>query len=65
MRDEAVADRLEVVSGHRASQSWKEIPGGSLPCMFQIFRKTFAAELTKRYKLDTKPRSHVQKAHLQ
>ena len=62
MRDEAVADRLEVVSGHGASQSWKEISGGSLPRMFQIFRKTFAAELTKRFKLDTTPSSHVQLA---
>jgi len=55
-------DRLEVVSGHGASQSWKEISGGSLPRMFQVFRKTFAAELTKRFKLDTTPSSHVQLA---
>jgi len=62
MRDEALADRLEVVSGHGASQNWKEISGGSLPRMFQIFRKTFAAELTKRFKVDTTPSSHVQLA---
>ena len=62
MRDEALANRLEVVSGHGASQSWKEISGGSLPHMFQIFQKTFTAELTKRVKIDTTPSSHVQLA---
>jgi len=30
--------------------------------MFQIFQKTFAAELTKRFKIDTTPSSHVQLA---
>jgi len=30
--------------------------------MFQIFRKTFAAELTKRFKINTTPSLHVQLA---
>jgi len=37
MRDEALADCLEVVSGHGENQIWKEIPGGSLQRMFWIF----------------------------
>ena len=59
MRDEALAARLEVVSGHGANETWKEISATSLPNMFQIFRRIFAAQLSKRFKLDTTPSSHV------
>ena len=62
MRDEALAARLEVVSGHGENENWKEISGGSLPHMFQLYRSIFAAQLTKRFKLDTTPSSHVQLA---
>ena len=62
MRDEACAERLEVVSGAGDDETWKEISGTSLPQMFQKFRKVFAKELTKRFLLDTTPSRHVQLA---
>ena len=46
MRDEARADRLEVVSGRGDKEVWKDISGQSLPLMFQKFRKIFAKQLT-------------------
>ena len=62
MRDEACAERLEIVSGAGNDEIWKEISGTSLPPMFQKFRKVFAKELTKRFQLDTTPSRHVQLA---
>ena len=62
MRDEACAERLEVISGAGNDESWKEIAGTSLPPMFQKFRKVFAKELTTRFRLDTTPSRHVQLA---
>ena len=62
MRDEACAERLEVVSGAGDDETWKEISGTSLPQMFQKYRKVFAKELTKRFLLDTTPSRHVQLA---
>jgi len=62
MRDEARAERLEVVSGNGPNETWKEISAGSLPPMFSKFRKVFATELTTRFQLDTTPSRHVQLA---
>ena len=59
MRDEAVADVVEVLSGRGATESWKEVNAASLPNMFKTFRKVFAQELTNRFKLDTTPSDHI------
>ena len=59
MRDEAKHDRVELVSGRQETEAWKETNASGLPEMFKIFRKEFAAELTKRFELDTTPSSHI------
>ena len=59
MRDEAVAGRVELVSGRKESEVWKEVSGESLPSMFQTYRKLLATELTTRFQLDTTPNTHV------
>ena len=59
MRDEARAERLEVVSGRGATETWKEVSAASLPAMFKLFRIELAAQLTKRFRLDTMPSKHV------
>ena len=62
MRDEAVADRLEAVSGRKETETWKEVNAASLPPMFRTFRKILALQLCKRFDLDTTPNPHVQLA---
>ena len=59
MRDEAVAQKVELVSGRKESQSWKEVSGDSLPPIFRTFREVLAKQLTKRFELDTTPNKHV------
>ena len=59
MRDEAVADKVELVSGRKESESWKEVNGTSLPAIFQTFRKLLAQQLIKRFQLDSTPNKHV------
>ena len=59
MRDEARADRLELVSGAKGSEVWKEASAGSLSTMFKTFRKEFASQLTERFDLDGTPDRHV------
>ena len=58
-RDEALADRVELVSGRGDSEAWKETNAAALPQMFKTFRKELASELTKRFQLDTTPSKHV------
>ena len=58
-RDEALADRVELVSGRGASEAWKEVNANGLAPMFKIFRKEFASQLTTRFNLDTTPSKHV------
>ena len=61
-RDEATADRVELVSGRGTDASpevWKETNASSLPTMFRTFRKELAAQLTTRFSLDTTPSKHV------
>ena len=58
-RDEACADRVEIVSGRGESEAWKEINGTTLAPMFKTFRKELAAQLTTRFNLDTTPSKHV------
>ena len=55
MRDEAIADRVELVSGRGDSEVWTQVAAKSLPPMFQTFRKVLSEQLTKRYNLDTTP----------
>ena len=62
MRDEAVADRLEAVSGRKETETWKEVNAAALPPMFRTFRKILALQLCKRFDLDTTPNPHVQLA---
>lgn len=59
LRDEAVAERVELVSGRNETETWKEVNAASLPPMFKTFRKEFAAQLSERFKLDTMPSKHV------
>ena len=59
MRDEALADRVEIVSGRVDTEVWKEVNASSLAPMFKTFRKEFAAQLTKRFNLDSTPTKHV------
>ena len=61
-RDEATADCVELVSGRGTDASpevWKETNASSLPTMFRTFRKELAAQLSKRFSLDTTPSKHV------
>ena len=58
-RDEAVADRVEIVSGRGESEVWKETNAAALAPMFKTFRKELAAQMTKRFRLDTTPSKHV------
>ena len=62
MRDEAIADRLEVITGRGERENWKEISASTLPTMFKTFRKVLAEQLTARFNLDTTPSEHVQLA---
>jgi len=59
MRDEATADRVELVSGRKELETWKEMNASALPMMFKIFRKELAAQLTTRFQLDVCPNRHV------
>ena len=59
MRDEAVAQKVELVSGRKESESWREGSGDSLPPMFKTYREVLAKQLTKRFELDTTPNKHV------
>jgi hypothetical protein len=58
-RDEATADRVELVSGRGETEQWKETNASALPSMFKTFRREFAAQLTTRFDLDTTPSKHV------
>ena len=59
MRDEAVHQRVELVSGRDATETWKETNASSLKPMFKTFRKEFASELTTRFTLDSTPDKHT------
>ena len=62
MRDEAVADRLEVISGRGVTETWTEVNASGLPEMFQIFRKELAAQLSQRSTW-TRPRASTFYSH--
>ena len=59
MRDEALADRVFLVSGRDDTEMWKETNASSLAPMFKTFRKELASQLAHRFKLDTTPSKHV------
>ena len=59
MRHEAVAQKVELVSGRKESESWKEVNGDSLPPMFRTYREVLSKQLSKRFQLDTTPNKHV------
>ena len=56
---QAVAPRLQVVSGRGDSESWDEVPALRLSSMFRDFRSIFSEELKTRFKLDGTPDEHV------
>ena len=61
-RNEATAERVELVSGRDTEASpevWKEHNASGLPPMFKTFRKELASQLTTRFCLDTTPSKHV------
>jgi hypothetical protein len=59
MRDEAVAERVELVSGRKETETWKESSAAGLPPMFKTYRKELATQLNTRFRLDTTPNKHV------
>jgi hypothetical protein len=58
-RNEARAERLELVSGRKETETWKEVSASALPPMFKTFRKELVSQLTTRFALDTTPNKHV------
>ena len=56
MRDEAAAERVELVSGRGEDETWTKVAAESLPEMFQKQREIFREQLTKRFRLDTSTR---------
>ena len=54
-RDEARAERVELVSGTSKEGEWKEASAASLAPMFRKWREIYAEQLTKRFMLDTTP----------
>lgn len=59
MREEARADRVEVVSGRNHTEVWKEVNAAGLPSMFKTFRTVFASQLCDRFHLDSTPDKHT------
>ena len=59
LRDESRAPTLEIVSGAKDTETWREVPVQSLPAMFQTFRKVLAEQLSARFLLDTTPDKHT------
>ena len=59
MRDEARADRIELVSGRGETEVWKDSNSLALAPMFKTFRREFVAQLNTRFQLNTTPNKHV------
>ena len=55
LRDEAVAQRVELVSGRKESEMWTEVAAAGLPQPFQVFRQVFAEMLTSKFQIDVTP----------
>ena len=59
MRAEYTADRIELVSGRKTSETWTEVSALSLPEMFKTFRSEFASQIATRFSIDTTPDRHT------
>ena len=59
MVEEAKAERVEIIYGRDAEETYKEVSALALPLMFQKFRKILVEQCTKRFSLDSTPPTHV------